>query len=148
MSQENVEIVRRVFEAVGRHDTEAVLSAYDPNVEVDFSGGPLASLMGDTVYRGYDGLRKMVRDRYVDFERVEDDCQELIDAGQRVISLVITRGRGRSSGIDSEIRQYGCGRSGTTRSSALIGSTATQKPSKPPGCRSRRCLIASTPPPG
>ena len=107
MSQENVEIVRRVFEAVGRHDTEAVLSAYDPNVEVDFSGGPLASLMGDNVYRGYDGLRKMVRDRYVDFERVEDDCQELIDAGQRVISLVITRGRGRSSGIDSEIRQYG-----------------------------------------
>ena len=107
MSEENVEIVRRVFEAVGRHDTEAVLSAYDPNVEVDFSGGPLASLMGDNVYRGYDGLRKMVRDRYVDFERVEDACQELIDAGQRVISLVITRGRGRSSSIDSEIRQYG-----------------------------------------
>ena len=107
MSQENVEIVRRVFEALGRHDTEAILSAYDPNVKVDFSGGPLASLMGDNVYRGYDGLRKMVRDRYMDFERVEDDCQELIDAGQRVISLVITRGRGRSSGIDSEIRQYG-----------------------------------------
>jgi ketosteroid isomerase-like protein len=107
MSEENVEIVRRLYEAVGRHDTEAVLSVYDPNVEVDFSGGPLASLMGDNVYRGYDGLRKMVRDRYVDFENVEDDCQELIDAGQRVISLVITRGRGRSSGIDSEIRQYG-----------------------------------------
>ena len=96
-----------MFEAVGRHDTEAVLSAYDPNVEVDFSGGPLASLMGDNVYRGHDGLRKIVRDRYMDFENVEDDCQELIDAGQRVISLVITRGRGRSSGIDSEIRQYG-----------------------------------------
>ena len=107
MSEENVEVVRRVFEAVGRHDTEAVLSAYDPNVEFDFSGGPLASLMGDKVYRGHGGMRKWVRDRYEDWENLEDDCQELIDAGQRVISLVITRGRGRSSGIDSEIRQYG-----------------------------------------
>jgi ketosteroid isomerase-like protein len=107
MSEENVEIVRRLYEAVGRHDTEAVLSAYDPNVEFDFSGGPLPSLLGDTVYRGHDGLRKMERDRYLDFERVEDDCQELIDAGQRVVSLVITRTRGRSSGIDTEFRQYG-----------------------------------------
>ena len=49
----------------------------------------------------------MDRDRYRDFGRVEDDCQELIDAGQRVISLVITRTRGRSSGIDTEFRQYG-----------------------------------------
>ena len=107
MSEENVEIVRRLYEAVGRHDPEAVLSAYDPDVEIDFSKGPLGSLMGDKVYRGHDGIRKMVRYRYEDFENVEDDCQELIDAGQRVISLVITRGRGRSSGIASEIRQYG-----------------------------------------
>ena len=107
MSQENVEIVRRLFEGVGRHDTEAVLSAYDPNVEFDYSGGPLVSLMGDKVYRGHEGIRKMTRDRYEDWESIEDDCQELIDAGQRVISLVITRARGRSSGIDTEIRQYG-----------------------------------------
>ena len=107
MSEENVEIVRQVFEAVGRDDTEAVLSAYDPNVEFDFSGGPLASLMGDRVYRGHDGMRRWVRDRYEDWENIEDQCQELIDAGQRVISVVITRGRGRSSGVDTEIRQYG-----------------------------------------
>ena len=107
MSQENVEIVRRLFEAVGRHDTEAVLSAYDPNVELDFSGGPLASLLGDKVYRGHDGVRKLIRDRYEDFEKIEDICEELIDAGQHVISLVLSRGRGRSSGVDTESRQYG-----------------------------------------
>jgi ketosteroid isomerase-like protein len=108
MSKENVEVVRRLYEAVGRHDAEAVLSAYDPNVEMDFSGGPLASLMGDKVYRGHDGLRKLTRDRYVDFEIVEDDCRELIDAGgERVISHVITNLRGRSSGIDGDFRQYG-----------------------------------------
>ena len=63
--------------------------------------------MGDRVYRGHDGLRKMARDRYLDFESVEDDCQELLDTGQRVISVVITRLRGRSSGVEGEFRQYG-----------------------------------------
>ena len=33
MSQANLEIVRALYEAVSRHDTEAVLSAYDPDVE-------------------------------------------------------------------------------------------------------------------
>lgn len=107
MSQENLEIVRQLYEAVGRRDAVAVLSAYGPNVEIDFSGGPLASLMADTIYRGHDGIRKMIRDRYKDFENLEDCCQELFDAGERVISLVVTRGRGRSSGVDSEIRRYG-----------------------------------------
>jgi hypothetical protein len=30
MSQENVEVVRRVYEAVARGDSEAVLALYDP----------------------------------------------------------------------------------------------------------------------
>ena len=33
--------------------------------------------------------------------------QELIDAGDKVISLVVTRGRGRSSGVETELRHYG-----------------------------------------
>jgi ketosteroid isomerase-like protein len=40
MSQENVEVVERVFDAVARHDTDAVLDAYDPDIEYDFSGSP------------------------------------------------------------------------------------------------------------
>jgi ketosteroid isomerase-like protein len=108
MSEENVEVVRRVFDAVARHDTETVLAAYDRNVEYDFSGSPLGgSLVGSAIYQGHDGIRQWVRDRYEVWETIEDECQELIDAGQRVISFVITRGRGRSSGIETELRQYG-----------------------------------------
>ncbi len=33
MSEENVEIVRRVYDAVGRRDTETVLTLYDAEVE-------------------------------------------------------------------------------------------------------------------
>jgi ketosteroid isomerase-like protein len=69
MSEENVEIVERVFDAVARHDTEAVLDAYDPDIEYDFSGSPLGGLIGDTVYRGHDGMRRWVRDRYEAWER-------------------------------------------------------------------------------
>jgi hypothetical protein len=35
VSQENVEIGRRVYEAVAREDSEAVLAPYDPGVETD-----------------------------------------------------------------------------------------------------------------
>ena len=107
MSQANVEIVRRVFEAVARRDSEAVLAAYHPNVEYDFSGGPLRDLVGDTVYHGHEGIRKWTRDRYDAWEAIEDECQELIDAGDKVISLVVSRGRGRSSGVEADLRHYG-----------------------------------------
>ena len=107
MSQENVEIVRRLYDAVARHDTEAVLDAYDPDIEYDFSGSPLGGLIGDTVYRGHDGMRRWVRDRYEAWEGIEDDCQELIDAGERVVTFVVSSGRGRSSGVDAEMRHYG-----------------------------------------
>ena len=46
MSEENVEVVERVFEAVARHDTEAVLDAYDPDIEHDFSGVRLVAFSG------------------------------------------------------------------------------------------------------
>jgi ketosteroid isomerase-like protein len=107
MSRENVELVRGVFEAVARHDTEAVLAAYDADVEHDFTGSPLGSLIGDKVYRGHEGMRKWVRDRYEAWESIEDDHRELIDAGQHVISSVVTRARGRASGLDTELQHYG-----------------------------------------
>jgi ketosteroid isomerase-like protein len=37
MSQENVEIVRRVCEASARQDSAAVLALYDPEVVIDVS---------------------------------------------------------------------------------------------------------------
>jgi ketosteroid isomerase-like protein len=39
MSQENVEVVRRVYDAVARRDSAAVLDLYDPEVVLDPSDG-------------------------------------------------------------------------------------------------------------
>ena len=104
MSQENVEIVRRVFAAVARGDTEAVLSLYDPDVEWDGSRHAWATVMGDTQagWRGHEGLRKWSREYYAMWEALDDEVEELIEAGDRVVSVVTTRARGRASGIEVE----------------------------------------------
>jgi hypothetical protein len=60
MSQENVEIVRRGWEARMRGDVDAVFAVFDPAVEWDttkYEGWP-----EDSVYRGHDGVRKFLED--------------------------------------------------------------------------------------
>src|ERR1044072_9876569 len=102
MSQENVEIVRRVYEAAARGDTETVLELYDPDVEWDSYRSPVGTLMGRGLYHGHDGLRAFFREYYDAWERLEDSGEELIDAGDRVVSAGITRSRGRASGLEVE----------------------------------------------
>ena len=107
MSQENVEIVRSVYDAVARRDFGAVLALYDPDVEWDFSASPLGGALGGTIYHGHEGLRRWWREWREAWEDYEDTYDELIDAGEHVISVTVSRGRGRTSGADIGYRQYG-----------------------------------------
>jgi len=104
MSQENVEIVRRVYDAAARHDTSNVLDFYDPEIEWDISHAPARNLMGEPhVFNGHEGLRTFFRHWYEAWKHVEPDLEELIDAGEQVISVETTRGRGRTSGAVVEL---------------------------------------------
>jgi ketosteroid isomerase-like protein len=104
MSQENVEIVRRLWDAASRRDVEAVLALYDPEVEFDVSRHPLTSLIGGRrVYHGHEGLRSFFRERGEALENVEDVYEELIDAGDHVVAVAHIRGRGRGSGVEVEL---------------------------------------------
>jgi ketosteroid isomerase-like protein len=108
MSEENVEIVRRVYEAVARGDTGAVLAAYDTEVEWDFRRSPFRDFLKYDVYRGHGGLRSFIRERTDDaWADVHDDLDELIDAGEHVVSVVTSRGRGRASGAEVEMTHAG-----------------------------------------
>jgi ketosteroid isomerase-like protein len=108
MSEENVEIVRRVYEAVDRGDAETVLALYDPNIEWEFAQSPFRGLFKHDVYRGRDGLRSFIRERYEEaWSTIEDELVELIGAGERVISVITTRGRGRASGVEVEMTHAG-----------------------------------------
>jgi ketosteroid isomerase-like protein len=102
VSEENVEVVRRVYEAATRGATDTVLELYDADVEWDVSRSPYRALMGRAAYRGHDGLRGFFRDYNDPWAVIADECEELIDGGDRVISVVSTRARGRASGADVE----------------------------------------------
>jgi ketosteroid isomerase-like protein len=102
MSRENVEIVRTVLDAVARRDSAAVLALYDPDVEMDFSQSPFADFTGQGHYDGLDAVRGAFRDWYDAWENVETDVDELIEAGEHVVSVFTYRGRGRASGVEVE----------------------------------------------
>jgi ketosteroid isomerase-like protein len=107
MSEENVEIVRRLYEAVARRDAAAVLSLYDSEVEADFSRSPQGRMTGGAlIYRGHDGVRRMSRDWNEAWADVQYSIDELVDAGEHVISALTYRGRGRSSGAEVEQTDY------------------------------------------
>ena len=101
MSQENVNVVRRIWEAADRRDTEAVLSLYAPDVELDVSGFPIDAAEA-RFYRGHDGLRRLFADWRETWEQASSELVELIDAGERVVAVYTYRARGRASGIPVE----------------------------------------------
>ncbi len=102
MSRENVEIVRRLYDAVARRDTADVLALYDPDVEWDFTRHPFGDLIGGVVYRGHDGLRSFFGDMHEVWENVEWDLEDLFDAGEHVVVVAKHHGRGRTSGVETE----------------------------------------------
>jgi ketosteroid isomerase-like protein len=100
MSQENVEVVRRAWEAYMRRDNEAALALYHPEAE-------LRHPLDGSVYRGLDGVRAFFRDWHAAWsELLSNDVEEWIDAGEDVIAVMRIRARGRSSGVTVERREW------------------------------------------
>lgn len=104
MSQENVEVVRKLFDAAARHDTDTLLDLYDPYIVWDASRTERGAITGKVV-QGREDLLKWLREWYEPWENLDDILGELIDAGQqRVVSIMVQRGRGRASGVEVENR--------------------------------------------
>ncbi len=102
MSQENVEIVRWMLDAVNLRDGAAVLALYDPDVTMDFTHSPFADFTGQGHFHGIDEVQTAFRDWYDAWEYVETDVDEVIDIGEQVVSVFSYRGRGRGSGVEVE----------------------------------------------
>jgi ketosteroid isomerase-like protein len=97
MSQENVEVVRRSYEAYVRGDLEGALAAFDPEVEAYDHDIPDAA-----PYRGFEGLLRWQADWERSWESWRWDPEEFIDAGERVVAVLRVHARGRHSGVDLE----------------------------------------------
>jgi ketosteroid isomerase-like protein len=105
MSRENVEVVRQVFEAGVRRDSAATFSLYDHTLVWDVS-----RLEGvdfeEGVFHGHDGLRRWFRSWLAAWESVKNDLDEVFDVGDFVVSSTTQRSRGKTSGIEVELKQY------------------------------------------
>ena len=96
MSQENVEIVRAVYEAWMRGDFEAVFERFDS--EIEWFPPPDVSSSGWR--RGHEGVRQSLAGWIGAWDDYHYELRELIDAGDDVLAEGWHRGRGRTSGVE------------------------------------------------
>ena len=101
MSEENVEVFKRAFDAINRQDAEALLEELDP--EVEWHGAILMAIGGqETVYRGHEGVREWLRDLYETLSEFQAEYLDIRDLGDRTVAIGQVRGRGRGSGAEIE----------------------------------------------
>ena len=98
MSEENVELVRRAFEAFNRGDHDAAFADLAP----EFEYVPSGAIPGVTgIHRGPEGFRSFTRWLLDQFDDARVEVNEIFAEGDRVIVSATNRGRGKRSGIDS-----------------------------------------------
>lgn len=98
MSQENIEIVGRAFDAYTSGDFDEALAALDPDV--------VYKPAQEAPVTGHDAVRASWERWEGDWEEVEMTSEEVVDAGDQVIQTILFRGRGRGSGIEVEGRFF------------------------------------------
>jgi ketosteroid isomerase-like protein len=93
---ENVEIVKRLMEAVDRRDIDAFAEVTTP----DFEWLPVfAARVGGDVYRGREGIETFLGEIDEIWEEFRPLPEEYRDLGDGVLGLGRLKTRGRSSGV-------------------------------------------------
>jgi ketosteroid isomerase-like protein len=96
MSEENVQIVARLYELYAQGENEALLARVDPNVEVDLTD----RLPDEEVRRGREAYRSFLEEGFDMWSEFRVDVEELIDAGDAVVALVRSVAVGEGSGAE------------------------------------------------
>jgi ketosteroid isomerase-like protein len=101
MSQENVELVRRMYEGWNRSGGVPALELIDPGIEVDVVGG-----LGHGTYRGHAGFSDVLETFWGAFEDHHIEVEECLPAGDDVVVTVHYYGRGKTSGVEVDMRHW------------------------------------------
>jgi ketosteroid isomerase-like protein len=94
VSQENLEVARRFFEAWNRGDADALAHLADPDGEFLLP----RNLIDGASYRGPQGLMRARDDLAESWDRVTIEIDELRDAGDRVVVLARNVNVGKRGG--------------------------------------------------
>jgi uncharacterized protein len=104
LSARNVEIVRRSMEAFARGDLDAFLADHDTDTEWRTA----ADEPNPETYRGHEGVRRFAAEISEAWTGRLDDVmtfEDFIDLGDWVVVPWRARLRGRSSGIEVDVRE-------------------------------------------
>ena len=98
MSQENVELVWRLFDAFNRRDLDTYLALSDEDIEAI---PRVAAMEGG--YHGHDGIRRMWTDLFGAFPDFSPELHEVHDIGGNVtLAAACIRGHGAGSDTPTE----------------------------------------------
>jgi hypothetical protein len=98
VSQQNVEIVRRAYEAFNRGDLDASVADLTPDSQY-IASGAIPGAAG--VYRGPEGFKRFISWLWDEFDDARVEVHELIEADDQVLASVTNRGRGKQSGAEA-----------------------------------------------
>jgi ketosteroid isomerase-like protein len=101
MSQENVELVRRLNDVFNERSFVENAELLDPDMVWDMSRMGLPDAASAT---GWFGLLEFFDTWTESFASEHIDAEEIVDGGDRVLVMVRHSGRGRTSGIDIDQR--------------------------------------------
>lgn len=98
-AESNVELVRRVFEAIAAQDLARLRDLTDAGVEWQsfFALGE-----ADGTYRGHAGIERYVADVGDAWESVVPQIDDALELGSLVLAVGRIRYRGRESGVETE----------------------------------------------
>ena len=105
MSQENVELARRTFEAFNRtyaEGTDDLYALLDPDIEWI----PVTGILEGRSYHGHEGVRQWIEDMKRDWEAFEPRPEDFRDLGDdRVLALGSWHARGRGGNVPLDFPQ-------------------------------------------
>jgi ketosteroid isomerase-like protein len=97
MSEENIEIARRGYEAYNRDGPYAILDHLDPQIEW---GTPEQGVAG--TYHGHEGVRRFLDEFFELFESAEIEPEEFIEAGDQLLVPFKFTAKAKGSGLRLE----------------------------------------------
>jgi ketosteroid isomerase-like protein len=103
MSQENVELLRRINEAFNRADFDPMFALAHPPPEFEYVHDPAFGPDLGGVQRGREGFRRVVEGFWDEFDDAHIELHELIDAGDQVFISASFRGRGKAERRGDEL---------------------------------------------
>ncbi len=145
MSQENVEIVRSLYERLNAADdfeaaSEVAEEVFDPEIEFEISWRSGRDAADFRVLHGIEEVRTVIADLIAPFASFRWEIHESFDAGDEVVLILESLVTPNESAAEISTGRFGYVFTFATGRSPVSRTSPTRPmPSKPQGFRSRRC---------